>query len=151
MWLTASSLTFLELDHMILHKRMLTIMVRCQAPTTKHMGPLIARISPQREGSTYHNQYSYVGSSQPRKVRCLYITHVAFDRLQTGFLQPCGSDCCPKQIVWSRGFAQPILCSHASRALARPCGKVRSRGLDRGSIHAHLIFCPRQHWLATTC
>lgn len=51
---------------------MLTIMLRCQAATAKHMIALIARLESRRERTSLPNQIKSVDSLLPRTVRCLY-------------------------------------------------------------------------------
>lgn len=106
---------------------MLTILVRCQASTTKHMGRLIAHNPPWREitESTYSNLNRCVDSLEAEMVRRLYITHFASVRL---------SEVCLRAHV-------AVLCSRENRSVVtrlctpRFCFSMRKQA--PGSVLRH--------------
>lgn len=120
---------------------MLTVMVRCQAPTTKHMGLLIAHINPRRETtkSAHSNRNRYVDSSRPKKVRRLYITGVAFARL----LNVCPhTHTCDRALLFG---TNALVMRLAQLAFAPPYLKATPESAPRYGPNQKLGFCNRPY------
>lgn len=119
---------------------MLTVMVRCQAPTTKHMAILIARIEPRRERMIMSNHDSSAGSLGLGLVRRLYIT--LFLLL---FIQPQSHPwLCLCNPMFYLVIALPTLPPFPGPPLARPSGMIRSKHtLHAPSLHVLCFGGPR--------